>query len=136
MRTHRRLLQAVGTRQPAAAGAALEVLATKNLERKAGLPSDLKNILTDVVENKEPSAILGRVMIASRLAILHDIDGLVAAFEARAKEVTSFGTITRGVQVYGTPTLLVLNKKGQVRTITGLTDAYAIEQTIDEARHG
>jgi hypothetical protein len=56
------------------AGAALEVLGTKNLERKAGLPTDLKNILTDFVENKKPSAILGRVMIASRLAILHDID--------------------------------------------------------------
>jgi hypothetical protein len=56
------------------AGAALDVLGTKNLERKAGLPNDLKNILTDFVENEEPSAILGRVMIASRLAILHDID--------------------------------------------------------------
>jgi hypothetical protein len=65
-----------------------------------------------------------------------ELDKPFAAFEARAKEVTSFGTITRGVQVYSTPTLLVLNKKGQVRTITGLTDAYAIEQTIDEARHG
>jgi protein-disulfide isomerase len=38
--------------------------------------------------------------------------------------------------VYGTPTILVVNKKGSVRTITGLTDAYSIEQTIDEARHG
>jgi hypothetical protein len=58
-----------------------------------------------------------------------------AAFEARAKEVTSFGSITHGVQVYGTPTMLIINKHGQVRTLTGLTDAYAIEQTIDEARH-
>jgi hypothetical protein len=58
-----------------------------------------------------------------------------AAFEARANQVTSFGTITHGVQVYGTPTMLVINKRGQVKTLTGLTDAYAIEQTIDEARH-
>jgi hypothetical protein len=65
-----------------------------------------------------------------------ELDKPFAAFEARANEVTSFGTITHGVQVYGTPTILVVNKKGQVRTITGLTDAYAIEQTIDEARHG
>ena len=65
-----------------------------------------------------------------------ELDKPFAAFEARANEVTSFGTITHGVQVYGTPTIMVLNKKGQVRTITGLTDAYAIEQTIDEARHG
>jgi hypothetical protein len=58
-----------------------------------------------------------------------------AAFEARANQVTSFGTITHGVQVYGTPTMLIINKRGQVKTLTGLTDAYAIEQTIDEARH-
>ncbi|HEX4187559.1 MAG TPA: hypothetical protein VHY83_06665 [Solirubrobacteraceae bacterium] len=59
-----------------------------------------------------------------------------AAFVARADQVASFGTITHGAHVYGTPTILIVNKKGQVRTITGLTDAYSIEQTIDEARHG
>jgi hypothetical protein len=58
-----------------------------------------------------------------------------AAFEARSNQVTSFGTITHGVQVYGTPTIMIINKRGQVKTLTGLTDAYAIEQTIDEARH-
>jgi cytoskeletal protein RodZ len=65
-----------------------------------------------------------------------ELDKPFTAFQARANEVTSFGTITHGVQVYGTPTIMIVNKKGQVRTITGLTDAYAIEQTIDEARHG
>jgi hypothetical protein len=59
-----------------------------------------------------------------------------AAFEATAGQVTSFGSITHGVQVYGTPTLMIINKRGRVRTLTGLTDAYAIEQTIDEARNG
>jgi hypothetical protein len=59
-----------------------------------------------------------------------------AAFEASANQVTSFGSITHGVRVYGTPTMLIINKRGQVKSVTGLTDAYAIEQTIDEARHG
>jgi hypothetical protein len=59
----------------------------------------------------------------------------IAVFEARSNEVTSFGSITHGVQVYGTPTMMIINKRGQVKTVTGLTDAYAIEQTIDEARH-
>jgi hypothetical protein len=58
-----------------------------------------------------------------------------AAFEATAKQVASFGSITKGVQVNGTPTLLIVNKRGQVRTLTGLTDAYSMEQAIDEARH-
>ncbi len=56
------------------------------------------------------------------------------AFQASSHEVTSFGTITRGVQVYGTPTLLIVNKKGQTTTITGFTDAYSIQQAINEAR--
>jgi hypothetical protein len=59
----------------------------------------------------------------------------IAVEEARANEVASFGTITRGIQVYGTPTLLIVNKSGQTRTLTGLQDAYAIKQAIRETRH-
>jgi hypothetical protein len=57
-----------------------------------------------------------------------------AAFEASAKQVASFGSITRGVQVNQTPTLLVINKQGRVIALTGLIDAYSLEQAIDEAR--
>ena len=60
----------------------------------------------------------------------------VAVNYARANQVASFGTITRGIQVYGTPTLLVVNKKGGTITLTGLQDSFAIEQAISEARHG
>jgi hypothetical protein len=59
----------------------------------------------------------------------------IAIDQARPGEVASFGTITRGVQVYGTPTLLVVNKKGRVTTLTGLQDPYTIAQAIREARH-
>jgi hypothetical protein len=59
----------------------------------------------------------------------------IAVHEAPASAVSSFGSITTGVQVSGTPTMLVLAKSGQVHTITGLTDAFSIEQTIEEARH-
>ena len=55
--------------------------------------------------------------------------------EASAGEVADFGTITRGVQVYGTPTLLVVNKSGQTLTLTGVQPAYAIEQAIQESQH-
>jgi hypothetical protein len=57
-----------------------------------------------------------------------------AAFFASASEVTDFGTITRGVQVYGTPTLIVVGKAGQAHVITGFTDPYSIQQAIEEAR--
>jgi len=57
-----------------------------------------------------------------------------AAFEASATQVATFGSITRGVQVNQTPTLLVINKQGKVIALTGLIDAYSLEQAIDEAR--
>jgi hypothetical protein len=58
-----------------------------------------------------------------------------AAFLATANEVSSFGSITRGVQVQATPTIVIVNKKGQATVLTGLQDAYSIEQAIDEARN-
>jgi hypothetical protein len=59
----------------------------------------------------------------------------IAVNVASSHEVAAFGTITRGVQVYGTPTLLVVNGKGLTTTLTGLQDAYAIKQAIQETRH-
>ncbi|MBA3809061.1 MAG: hypothetical protein H0X28_11840 [Solirubrobacterales bacterium] len=52
-----------------------------------------------------------------------------------AKEVASFGSITRGIQVYGTPTTLIVGAHGKTQTLNGLQDAYAIRQAINEARH-
>ncbi len=72
--------------------------------------------------------------VAVRGALKH-LHGDIAVNLAGAAQVASFGTITRGIQVYGTPTLLVVNKKGQTITLTGLLDAFAIEQAISEARH-
>jgi hypothetical protein len=57
-----------------------------------------------------------------------------AAFTSPASQVATYGSITRGVQVYQTPTLLIVNKRGQTTVLTGLQDALSIEQAIDEAR--
>lgn len=69
-----------------------------------------------------------------RLATGLELEKKIAVHYASAEQVASFGTFTKTVQVYGTPTILVINKHGAVTTINGLTDAFAIEQTIDEAR--
>jgi hypothetical protein len=58
----------------------------------------------------------------------------VAAHLALAGQVNSFGSITRNIQVYQTPTLLIINPKLQVTTLTGLTDGFSIEQAVNEAR--
>jgi hypothetical protein len=69
-----------------------------------------------------------------RLATGLELEKKIAVHYASAAQVASFGAFTKTVQVYGTPTILVINKQGAVTTINGLTDAFAIEQTIDEAR--
>ncbi len=58
----------------------------------------------------------------------------IAVQEAPASQVASYGSVTRGVQVYATPTLFVINKRGQAIVLTGVQDAFSIEQAISEAR--
>jgi len=62
------------------------------------------------------------------------LGGKLAVHDARAGQVGSFGSITRDVQVFQTPTIMIVNKHGQTTTLTGLTDGFSIEQAIDEAR--
>jgi len=64
-----------------------------------------------------------------------ELDKSFAAFVSTAGQVASYGSITRGVQVYGTPTVLIVNKSGKTTVLTGLQDAFSIEQAIDEARN-
>jgi hypothetical protein len=54
--------------------------------------------------------------------------------DATSSQVSTYGTITRGIQVFGTPTLLVINNKDEAITLTGLQDSYTIRQAIEEAR--
>jgi hypothetical protein len=58
----------------------------------------------------------------------------VSVQAAPASAVANYGSITRGVQVYATPTILVINKQGKAIVLTGLQDTYAITQAIGEAR--
>jgi hypothetical protein len=67
-------------------------------------------------------------------AVGHTLGGKVAVHDALAGQVGSFGSITRDVQVFQTPTIMIVNKHGQTTTLTGLTDGFSIEQAIDEAR--
>jgi hypothetical protein len=66
--------------------------------------------------------------------VAHKLGRGVVVHTASAGQVGEFGSITRDIQVYQTPTLLIVNPKAQVTTVTGYTDAYALEQTIREAR--
>jgi hypothetical protein len=67
-------------------------------------------------------------------AVEKKLGGKVAVHYALAKQVGSYGSITKAIQVYQTPTILLVNGKGLTTTLTGFTDAFSIEQTISEAR--
>ncbi len=66
-------------------------------------------------------------------AVQRALRGRVAVHYASASQVGSFGSITHAVQVTQTPTLLIVNHHGQTTTLTGLTDAFSIEQAVAEA---
>jgi hypothetical protein len=68
------------------------------------------------------------------VAAAHDLGHTVSVHFALANQVNSFGSITQAIQVYQTPTLLIVTPKRQVTTLTGLTDDYSIKQAVAEAR--
>jgi hypothetical protein len=69
------------------------------------------------------------------LSVVHRLGRHVVLHTASPAQVNSFGSITQDIQVYQTPTLLIVNHSRQVTALTGYNDAFAIEQAIAEA-HG
>jgi len=67
-------------------------------------------------------------------AVQHSFGGKVAVHYASASQVGAYGTITHAIQVTQTPTLLIVNSHGRTTVLTGLTDAFSIEQSVSEAR--
>jgi hypothetical protein len=67
-------------------------------------------------------------------AVAAHLKGKVAAHVALPNQVGQYGSVTRDVQIFQTPTLLIVDKQGLAITLTGLVDQYAIEQGILEAQ--
>jgi hypothetical protein len=63
------------------------------------------------------------------------LHGRLAVNIALSSQVGSFGSFTNAVQVYSTPTILLVNGKGATTSVTGLIDAFAIEQAVAEVKH-
>lgn len=81
-----------------------------------------------------PSSAVDQEVKAQAGALVARSKGTVALHAALAHQVGMFGTITEVVHVYQTPTILIVNRHGVVSTLTGLTDAFALEQAVREAR--
>jgi hypothetical protein len=57
----------------------------------------------------------------------------IAVHYSSIAEVGQYGSITRSIQILGTPTMLVIAPSGKTKTLTGLIDPYTVAQAIKEA---
>jgi len=82
-----------------------------------------------------PSGTVDETVRRALQATAHKLHGKLAISVARSSEVGSFGTFTRTVQVYGTPTILLINPAGKTVSVAGLTDVFSLEQAVREIKH-
>jgi hypothetical protein len=67
-------------------------------------------------------------------AMVGSSKGRLALHVAAPNQVGEFGSLTEVVHVYQTPTILIVNRRGVVSTLTGLTDTFALRQLVHEAQ--
>jgi hypothetical protein len=103
---------------------------------QASVEKELKQGKVVTILFWNPKATVDRAVQRELQAAGHALGGKIAVHDAHASQVGSFGSITRTIQVDETPTILIVNKSGKTTTLTGLIDAFAIEQAINEARQG
>ncbi|HUH81728.1 MAG TPA: hypothetical protein VLZ06_10420 [Solirubrobacteraceae bacterium] len=109
---------------------------------KAGAPARQKEVEAAVDRGKVAMVLFWNPAAANDRAVRGEVRSVagkrgrsVALFEAGAKEVASFGAITRQLPVYGTPTILIVGPH-HTSSLTGLQDAFSIEQATREVRAG
>ena len=103
------------------------------LSRQRAVEADLAQGKVVAILFWNPHAPVDQVVQGELRAAARALHGRLAVIDARAKQVGQFGTFTRAVQVYGTPTILIVTRHGETSSLTGLTDAYSLEQAIAEA---
>jgi len=96
---------------------------------------ELKQGKTVAIMFWNPKGAVDQTVRGELQAFARSQGGALAVNYASAQQVGSFGTITRSIQVYSTPTILLVNKKGQTSTVIGLTDTFALKQAIQEMQH-
>jgi hypothetical protein len=117
-RTHTRSSKAHGARNPAQVAVEREIAHGKTVMLVFWNPRS--------TVDQEVRAQAGALAAGSR--------GTVTLHAALARQVGIFGPITEVVHVYQTPTILIVNRRGLVSTLTGLTDVFALQQAVREAR--
>jgi hypothetical protein len=106
-----------------------------------GIPTQQAAVESELKQGKVVAVLFWNPKGADDVAVRKELQtvgkqlgGKLAVHTAEANQVGAFGSITQAIQVYQTPTILFVNGKGLTTTLTGFTDAFSIEQTIEEAR--
>lgn len=120
--------------QPAKHGAGASAKSTATPAMQATVAAELGQHKVVLLLFWNPSSTSDAAVHRQVQIVAHKLGRSVAVHTSAASQVGSYGSITRDIQIYQTPTLLVVNPHGQVTTVTGYTEAYALEQTIREAR--
>jgi hypothetical protein len=81
-----------------------------------------------------PHGEVDQLVRAELQAAQRALHGQLAVEVAEASQAGAFGSFTRAVQVLATPTILLVNGRGQTSSLTGLTDSFSLQQAISEAR--
>jgi hypothetical protein len=107
---------------------------------KPGIPPMQQAVETELKQNKtvlilfwNPRGSDDRAVHSELPAVQHALGSKVAVHNSLAAQVGDYGTITHAVQVTGTPTIVIVNPQGHASTLTGLNDAYSIEQAVVES---
>jgi hypothetical protein len=82
-----------------------------------------------------PKATVDMAVHTELQTVGRSLGGKIAIHSAQADQVGSFGAITHSIQIYQTPTILLVDKNGQATTLTGLTDTFSLNQAIEELQH-
>jgi hypothetical protein len=125
--------QSVEHTATAAKGAAKQATSTSSAPAQREVEHELSQQRTVLILFWNPRAVEDRAVRNELSAVQRKLRKKIAVHYARTKQVGEFGTVTHAVQVSQTPTLLIVNPKGQTSTRTGLIDAFAIEQAVSEA---
>ncbi len=108
--------------------------AAKALSPEASVEAQLAQGKLVAILFWNPKSTVDQTVGRELAAAARSLNGKLAIHVAGPDRVGAFGSITREVQVNQTPTILLIRKTGSTMVLTGLTDAYAIEQALDELR--
>jgi hypothetical protein len=122
--------------KPSTTGASAPKTRGASPDMQRSVEAELKQGKVVTILFWNPKGSVDRAVQRELRAVGHALGGKIAVREAYARQVGSFGSITRAVQVDETPTILIVNRHGQTTTLAGLTDVFSIEQAIGEARKG